>query len=214
MCRARQIGYAGAVTDVRDAGPDLAPGAAAEASAAAEEHVHDDAATLVELLHAAMRGLRRDAALQDDPLTPGQARLLRVLAHAEGPLRAVDLAARLDVAPRSVTTKVDQAEADGYVRRLPDPNDRRARLVELTDAGRAALARVWAERREVAAARLGRLAPAERAELLRMLRVVGAEGGRGAAEAPVGGDPGGSPAGDPAGDAAGDAAGPAGDAAR
>jgi DNA-binding MarR family transcriptional regulator len=163
MCLARQIGYAGGVTEVRDA------------AGVAERHVHDDAATLVELLHAAVRGLRRDAASLGDPLTPGQARLLRSLAHADGPLRAVDLAARLDVAPRSVTTKVDQAEADGYVRRLPDPHDRRARLVELTDAGRAALARVWAERRQGAAARLARLAPEERAELLRMLRVVGAD---------------------------------------
>ncbi|WP_159794695.1 MarR family winged helix-turn-helix transcriptional regulator [Puerhibacterium puerhi] len=159
------------MTDVRDVTPDAAP------------HVHDDAATLVELLHATLRGLRRDAAALGDPLTPGQARLLRVLAHADGPLRAVDLAARLDVAPRSVTTKVDQAEGDGYVRRLPDPHDRRARLVELTDAGRAALARVWAERRQGAAARLARLEPAEREELLRMLRVVSGEADDAAAAA-------------------------------
>ncbi len=129
----------------------------------------DDAAALVEVLHTLMRDLRREAVVSGDGLTPGQARLLRQLHRADGPLRAVDLAAALDVAPRSVTSKVDQAEADGYVRRLPDPTDRRARLVELTPAGREALHHQWVGRRSGAAARLHRLDAGERAELLRLL---------------------------------------------
>ncbi|ACZ30549.1 transcriptional regulator, MarR family [Xylanimonas cellulosilytica DSM 15894] len=129
--------------------------------------LNDDAATFVELLHRLMRALRRESA--DGSLTPGQARLLRVIHRAGTPLRAVDLANALDVAPRSVTTKVDQAEADGHVRRLPDPTDRRARLVELTDAGVEALHEQWVGRRPGAAARLQRLTPEERTELLRLL---------------------------------------------
>ncbi|GAB2473643.1 MarR family winged helix-turn-helix transcriptional regulator [Xylanimonas ulmi] len=142
------------------------------------EH-HDDVAwAFVDALHAASRGLRRDAAGSGAAgVTPGQLRLLRVLAHARSPLRAVDLAEALDVAPRSVTTKIDQAEADGFVRRLADPRDRRARLVELTDAGREALARVSLERRRGAAARLSRLSPPAREELVRLLRVVAADDG-------------------------------------
>jgi DNA-binding MarR family transcriptional regulator len=142
------------------------------------EHQHDDEAwAFVDALHAAGRALRRDAAgaVGDDLVTPGQLRLLRTLSHAARPLRAVDLAAALDVAPRSVTSKVDQAEQDGFVRRLPDPHDRRARLVELTPAGRAALDRMSLERRRGAAERLRRLEPAERAELVRLLRVVAAD---------------------------------------
>ncbi|MCL1871254.1 MAG: MarR family transcriptional regulator [Promicromonosporaceae bacterium] len=134
--------------------------------------LRDDAASLVELVHTLMRALRREAAEADGGLTPGQARLLRVLHRAGSPLRAVDLANALDVAPRSVTTKVDQAEADGFVRRLPDPTDRRARLVELTDAGREALHEMWVGRRPGAAERLKRLEPEERAELLSLLRRV------------------------------------------
>ena len=77
------------------------------------------------------------------------------------------------MAPRSVTSKVDAAEADGLVRRLPDPTDRRATLLELTPAGRSLLAAISAQRHEGAAERLGRLSPEDQAELLRLLRVVG-----------------------------------------
>jgi DNA-binding MarR family transcriptional regulator len=132
----------------------------------------DEAAELNELLHALLHTLRRDAAEQFGPAatTPGQQRLLRALQRAAGPRRLGELAQVLDVAPRSITAKVDQAEADGQVRRVPDPADRRATLVDLTPAGREVLARVSAERSVGAAQRLGRLTPDERAELLRLLR--------------------------------------------
>ena len=134
----------------------------------------DEAAELNELVHALMHALRHDAAERFGPAatTPGQQRLLRALQRAGGPRRLGELAQVLDVAPRSITAKVDQAEADGQVRRVPDPDDRRATLVELTPAGREVLAHVSAERSAGAADRLARLTPAERAELLRLLRAV------------------------------------------
>lgn len=134
----------------------------------------DEAAELNELVHALLHALRRDAAERFGPAatTPGQQRLLRALQRAGGPRRLGELAQMLDVAPRSITAKVDQAEADGQVRRVPDPADRRATLVELTPAGRDILAQVSAERSVGAAERLARLAPDERAQLLRLLRVV------------------------------------------
>lgn len=36
-----------------------------------------------------------------------------------------------------VTSRIDRLERRGYVRRLPDPDDRRGVIVELTDTGRA-----------------------------------------------------------------------------
>lgn len=134
----------------------------------------DDAAELNELLHGLLHALRRDAAERFGPpaTTPGQQRLLRALARAGRPRRLGELAQVLDVAPRSVTAKVDQAEADGQVRRVPDPDDRRATLVELTPAGRDVLARASAERSVGAGERLARLTSDERAELIRLLRVV------------------------------------------
>ena len=134
----------------------------------------DDATELNELLHALLHALRRDAAERFGPAatTPGQQRLLRALARAGGPRRLGELAQVLDVAPRSITAKVDQAEADGQVRRVPDPDDRRATLVELTPAGHEVLVRASAERSVGAGERLARLTPEERAELLRLLRTV------------------------------------------
>jgi DNA-binding MarR family transcriptional regulator len=53
-----------------------------------------------------------------------------------GALPLSRLGDRLQVHPTSVTNVVDRLEAQGLVRRCPHPNDRRATLAELTDAGR------------------------------------------------------------------------------
>jgi len=137
-------------------------------------HDHHDAGELLELLHHAQRHLRRDAMAtgDHDGTSPGQLRLLRLIAHAGAPVRSTDVATALGVTPRSVTSKVDQAEADGYVRRVADPHDRRARLLELTDAGRRVLDESWAHRVASAQRRLDRLEPQERALLLELLRKV------------------------------------------
>ncbi|NEB00936.1 MarR family transcriptional regulator [Streptomyces sp. SID13726] len=68
-------------------------------------------------------------------VTPAQSRLLRTLAHWETPPRMADLAERLEVVPRAVTTLVDGLEASGKVRRVPDPTNRRVIRIELTDDG-------------------------------------------------------------------------------
>ncbi|WP_069772320.1 MarR family winged helix-turn-helix transcriptional regulator [Streptomyces sp. LUP30] len=72
-------------------------------------------------------------------VTPAQARLLRTLAHCDSPPRMADLAARLEVVPRAVTTLVDGLEASGLARRAPDPVNRRVIRIELTEDGRKAL---------------------------------------------------------------------------
>jgi DNA-binding MarR family transcriptional regulator len=64
---------------------------------------------------------------------------LRRLATQPHTMRA--LAARLAADPPYVTLIVDDLEARGLVQRMPHPEDRRAKLVELTAAGRAAAAR-------------------------------------------------------------------------
>ena len=128
---------------------------------------------LLELLHDVLRAVRRDAADRlGDAITPGQHRLLRTLDRCDRPQRLGELAAALDVAPRSVTSKVDQAEEDGWVRRVPDPDDRRATLVELTDAGHDLLDRMSARRHEGARARLEVLDDDEQRTQLDLLRRV------------------------------------------
>ncbi len=57
----------------------------------------------------------------------------------EGPRSVSDLALSERVRPQSMAQTVSDLEADGYVTRRPDPDDRRRALVELTEEGRATL---------------------------------------------------------------------------
>jgi DNA-binding MarR family transcriptional regulator len=61
-----------------------------------------------------------------------------------------DLAERLEVVPRAVTTLVDGLEASGKVRRAPDPTNRRVIRIEVTDEGRKALRELRGARRSAA----------------------------------------------------------------
>lgn len=83
-------------------------------------------------------------------ITPAQSRLLRAVAHYEQPPRMADLAARLEVVPRAVTSLVDGLEAAGRVRRVPDPTNRRVVRIELTEAGRETLRALRSARRAAA----------------------------------------------------------------
>ena len=61
---------------------------------------------------------------------------LSELARAGEPLTLSQLAARLSCVRSNMTQLVDRLEADGLVRRVDDPTDRRSVKAELTDAGR------------------------------------------------------------------------------
>jgi DNA-binding MarR family transcriptional regulator len=65
-----------------------------------------------------------------DDLTIAQSRLLMGL-DPEGTRLGV-LAARAQVAKQTATALVDKLERAGYVERVPDPSDGRARLVRMT----------------------------------------------------------------------------------
>jgi DNA-binding MarR family transcriptional regulator len=93
-------------------------------------------------------------------------RALRRLAPEPLTLRA--LAALLAADPPYVTLMVDDLEKRGLVERRPHPDDRRAKLVSLTPAGRAAAARAEAILDEPPAA-LRDAAPEDVAALLRVL---------------------------------------------
>ncbi|WLW56854.1 MarR family winged helix-turn-helix transcriptional regulator [Streptomyces sp. YU58] len=98
-------------------------------------------------------------------VTPAQSRLLRTLAHCDSPPRMADLAARLEVVPRAVTTLVDGLEASGKVRRVPDPANRRVIRIEVTDDGHKALRELRAARRSAAEEILAPLTNEQRAVL-------------------------------------------------
>lgn len=53
-----------------------------------------------------------------------------------GPLRAGELADRACLDPSTISRHLRSLEDEGYVERTPDPDDGRATLLEVTDAGR------------------------------------------------------------------------------
>ncbi|MFI6139570.1 MarR family winged helix-turn-helix transcriptional regulator [Streptomyces griseus] len=107
---------------------------------------------LAEQLLRLTRRLHRIQSRQLEPIdiTPAQFRLLRTVASYDAAPRMADLARRLDVVPRAVTTLVDALEASGRVRRAPDPDSRRVVRVEITDEGRATLRSLRSARRAAA----------------------------------------------------------------
>lgn len=108
----------------------------------------DLAEQLVRLTRRMHRAQKRH--LEPFAITPAQSRLLRMVEHSDTPPRMADLAARLDVVPRAVTTLVDALEAADAVRRVPDPANRRVIRIELTDAGRTTLGALRSARRAAA----------------------------------------------------------------
>lgn len=83
----------------------------------------------------------------------------------EGPLRISDLVTREHISQPGVTQLACRLEHSGLVRRLGDPADRRATVVEITHAGRNVLHEFRTQRASVLACALAALSPAHRAQL-------------------------------------------------
>jgi DNA-binding MarR family transcriptional regulator len=102
-------------------------------------------------------------------ITPAQFRALRVL-RRHGVMRLSELSDWLRIAARSATEVIDALESRHLVARRPDPDDRRAVLVELTEHGTAVLGAIGAARGTEAERAFGQLTAADRADLIRILR--------------------------------------------
>jgi DNA-binding MarR family transcriptional regulator len=129
-----------------------------------------DPATLGDLLVRAARAQRRRwrESLAPWDLSPHQARALRVVGSREG-TRLSELAEALHIAPRSATEVADALQARGLVERTADATDRRAVVLQVTDAGRSVQREVTAARDADTAELFTRLSAADRAELARLL---------------------------------------------
>ena len=87
-------------------------------------------------------------------------RMLCHIDHHPG-IRAVDLLEAFGQAPRTITDAIDALERDGLAARIPDPVDRRAKSIVLTDAGRQMLADLEPALRDFRMELFAVLAPAE-----------------------------------------------------
>ncbi|MEU9474786.1 MarR family transcriptional regulator [Streptomyces sp. NPDC048191] len=108
------------------------------------------------------------ALLRELGLYPGQ-ELVMMSLWESGPARQSDLIRMLGLDPSTVTKMLQRLEQAGHVRRLPDPADRRAVLVEATESGTRLLTEVERAWGALEDRSLAGLAPAEREQLLTLL---------------------------------------------
>ena len=128
----------------------------------------DTTEPLADLFWAVARRLRHlsRTALAPWDVSPSHSRALAVLLAEDG-LRLSELSDSLHIAPRSATEVVDALESRGLAGRRPDPGDRRATLVEVTDGGGSVLDAIRGSEAERVFARLS---PTDRSHLARILR--------------------------------------------
>ena len=74
----------------------------------------------------------------DHPIRPAHSAVF-VHMEVDGGIRLTKLAARAGMTPQAMGELVDDLVGLGHVERVPDPNDRRAKLIVLTDQGREAV---------------------------------------------------------------------------
>ncbi|MEY2443991.1 MAG: hypothetical protein QOE00_571 [Ilumatobacteraceae bacterium] len=116
-------------------------------------------------------GSRFATRLEPLGLEPRQVGILRMVA-ASGGESQLELSSRLGIQPSRMVTLLDDLERRRYVERRVNPEDRRARSLHLTTAGRKLLAKVATigleHERETCAALSGE----QRAQLLALLRLM------------------------------------------
>ena len=85
------------------------------------------------------------------------------------------LAEAIDADKTRIIRTLDELQEQGYIERLPDPDDRRARLLAITDEGRALKDAAQAEIQRGEERWLAALSPEERQVFLRVLRRLAAD---------------------------------------
>jgi DNA-binding MarR family transcriptional regulator len=97
---------------------------------------------------------------------------LAVIDGAGEPLTPSQVGERVLIASATMTATLDLLERRGWIRRIPNPADRRSVLIEITPAGRATTDQLLPGIRALERGILSALTPDERAHLLDMLAKV------------------------------------------
>mgnify|MGYP006268340229 CR=1 FL=1 len=107
--------------------------------------------------------------LAEHHLTVGEWNALDQIYHADVPLHMGEIARRMLMDTTTMTRVVDALEQRGAALRVSDPEDRRARPVQITDAGRKLFQKTHRLRQQVEREATDHLARKERLELERLL---------------------------------------------
>jgi DNA-binding MarR family transcriptional regulator len=99
---------------------------------------------------------------------------LAVLAtlDAFGAISQAELCRRTNIDRSDMNAVVNALEVEGIVTRIADPDDRRQNIVEMTKTGKARFKRLKVGLAEAEDRALAPLAPEDRQELLRLLRIL------------------------------------------
>jgi DNA-binding MarR family transcriptional regulator len=133
-------------------------------------------AALLQVAHSVQGSLERS--VEPCGLSLAKMGALQILSEAEDPVPLGQLACRLCCVKSNVTQLIDRLEAEGLVRRLPDPADRRSVLAAITDAGRARLDEARQSRERAEAALLADLDETEIRRLTGLFERVSARAGQ------------------------------------
>lgn len=117
---------------------------------------------------------RFQATLAPLGLEPREFALLRTIAPQQGASQQA-IGEQLQIPPSRMVAFVDGLQERGLVERRANPEDRRARALYLTDAGRELLARAFESANELETELCASLSESEREALLDALRHVGAQ---------------------------------------
>lgn len=109
-----------------------------------EENTVPTGSQLGELISSVARYIRHHSR----NIPPHQHRALKMI--AKQPIRPARLAEQLNVTPRAVTDVVDALVEKGLIDTTPDPDDRRAKILEINEAGSNLLTELDEKRAEVA----------------------------------------------------------------
>ena len=125
------------------------------------------------LMHDVSRLLRKsfDRHAKTIGLTRAQWRVLAHLSRNEG-IKQAGLAEILEIKPITLARLLDRLGADGWVERRPDPHDKRARRLFLTDKGRPILVELRVVALAVREEALSGLSAREQDQLIDQLVVV------------------------------------------
>lgn len=92
--------------------------------------------------------------------------------HHKGACGMSEISERFEVTPAAASQLVDKLVQNGFIVREEDPNDRRAKLLDLTDKGRELLERGFQERYRWADQLAGRLTAEERVQVSEALNIM------------------------------------------
>ena len=126
---------------------------------------------VVDLARLLRRRLDAELTRVDTGLTAGEARTLFYVWRNPGERQAM-LADRMYVEPMTLVGYLDTLEKAGLIRRCPDPNDKRAKLIELLPKADPLLERINAALQSVRSKALEDVAPQDRKTLEALLQTM------------------------------------------